>query len=251
LRYAASCKQLQLQEQTGRNLSEGAMAEALALVHANMGHFPDWEEGSRLADLSHANTRLLLLRSAPQHPAADGAPASIVAPAPSAGRRSRSRSGGDAAAEGVAVRGAADGSRLVAFASFRLVTQETLPVVYLLELQLEGALRRQGLGSELLAAVLRFGQAKGCRGLMLTVALANEPARAFYSAQGIDVSPVSPARCAPPELAATIHHEVRQRLWSAEAAATVEARGAAAQELLSEQARKQRAALCSASPLIG
>ena len=68
------------------------------------------------------------------------------------------------------------------------------------------------------------------------MSLANEPARAFYSARGILVSPVSPARCAPPALHATLHYEVRQCLWSTDAEATMEARGAAAKRALHEQA---------------
>ena len=42
---------------------------------------------------------------------------------------------------------------------------------------------------------------------------------------------------APPELAATIHHEVRQQLWSSEAVAIVQMRNAEARDLLYEQAR--------------
>ena len=111
-----------------------------------------------------------------------------------------------------------------------------MPVVYLLELQLEWASRRQGIGSELLAAVMGFGAAKGRKGILLTVDLANVAARAFYSARGLDVSPVSPARCAPPAIAARMHHEVRQCFWAREAEATMEARGKAARKALHEQA---------------
>ncbi|KAL1510619.1 hypothetical protein AB1Y20_006920 [Prymnesium parvum] len=244
LRAAARGKHLRLVECAGGRLAERERQEALSLVRANMSGYADWEERARLAELTHSNTRLLLLRSAPAAPL----PAGHAPP-----RRLRSRG---------AEPEVADGSRLVGFASFRFVTQaclhilsaapapparsahlasqwlaqETLAVVYLLELQLEPAWRRQGLGSELLAAVVRYGEMKGRKGLLLTVALANHPARAFYSARKIEVSPVSPARCAPPSIAAAAHHELRQYLWSAEAEATMEARGAAARKALYEKA---------------
>lgn len=62
------------------------------------------------------------------------------------------------------------------------------------------------------------------------------PQRAFYSARGILVSPISPSRCAPPALAATMHHEVRQCFWSAEAEKVMENRGIAAKRKLHEEA---------------
>ena len=45
------------------------------------------------------------------------------------------------------------GGATVGFASYRLTSQETVPVVYLLELQIEPPYRRQGLGSLLLRTV--------------------------------------------------------------------------------------------------
>ena len=110
-------------------------------------------------------TRVLLLRS--------GAPP----PPPPPGRRaSRSRELSALAAEprgadGADADGSADGasSDLVGFASFRFVTQETLRIVYLFELQLEQAYRRRGLGTALLHAVRQSGLTASRQGLLLTV----------------------------------------------------------------------------------
>jgi len=129
------------------------------------------------------------------------------------------------------------GGELAGFASYRCVSQETVPVVYLLELHLAPAHRRRGLGSLLLGAVRAFGVAARRHGLMLTVHLDNASARAFYAAAGLEVSPVSPARCAPPGLPYT--HHILQQLWEPGAAAALARRGEATRHFLAQQATKR------------
>ncbi|KAL3893533.1 MAG: hypothetical protein SGPRY_014164, partial [Prymnesium sp.] len=94
----AQRKQLRLVEKSGKQVSGDTCEELLSLIRSNMSVYPDWNERSRLGDLEHPNTRLLLLYRN------DGAEAANVS---------------------------------------------TLPMW------------KEGLGSELLAAVIRMGENKG------------------------------------------------------------------------------------------
>jgi hypothetical protein len=68
---------------------------------------------------------------------------------------------------------------------------------------------------------------------MLTVHLANESARRFYTDKlHFEVSPISPASCAPPVLAAGCDYEVLQRLWDLAARSRLQKRGAEARREL-------------------
>lgn len=138
----------------------------------------------------------------------------------------------------------ATGDKLVGFASYRCMSQETVPVAYLLELQLDVGFRRQGLGSLLLRAVCGLGRAAQRRGLLLTVQLENTAALAFYDACGLEISPISPARCAPAGL--EYRHHILQALWDAAAIATMRSRGDATRAFLLEQAAKRAQAQAKA-----
>ena len=72
-------------------------------------------------------------------------------------------------------------------------------------------------------------------GLLLTVHATNEAARAFYLSKGLEVSPISPSRCAPAAVAVRSTHELMQCLWDDDARVTMEKRGEAAGRRLREQ----------------
>jgi hypothetical protein len=89
------------------------------------------------------------------------------------------------------------------------------------------------LGSALVEEVEQRGRQGGAAGLMLTVHLANESARRFYTDKlHFEVSPISPASCAPPVLAAGCDYEVLQRLWDLAARSRLQKRGAEARREL-------------------
>jgi GNAT superfamily N-acetyltransferase len=220
---------------TGGALSAGEAAELLALARGNIERFVShWDARERSSELSHSATRLLVLRSNEVATAAASTFNAAVSSATTDGDRRMSRrlSALDASPSKSAE--ACGQGTLAGFASFRFVVQETLPVLYLLELQLDERWRRRGLGSLLLEAVEGIGRAarRPCHGLLLTVHLSNAAARRFYRAKGLEESPVSPSLCAPAPLAALCEHEVLQRLWNEDARATMKARGALAQRKL-------------------
>lgn len=96
----------------------------------------------------------------------------------------------------VAVR---SGANLLGFAAYRLTVEEGVSVAYLYELHVEAYARGMRLGSELVHEVERRGREGGARGLMLTVHTRNEAARRWYKGKlHFEVSPISPACCAPP-----------------------------------------------------
>jgi GNAT superfamily N-acetyltransferase len=220
---------------TGGALSAGEAAELLALARGNIERFVShWDARERSSELAHSATRLLILRSNEVATAAASTSNAAVSSATTDGDRRMSRrlSALDASPSKSAE--ACGQGTLAGFASFRFVVQETLPVLYLLELQLDERWRRRGLGSLLLEAVEGIGRAarRPCHGLLLTVHLRNAAARRFYRAKGLEESPVSPSLCAPAPLAALCEHEVLQRLWNEDARATMKARGALAQRKL-------------------
>jgi len=220
---------------TGGALSAGEAAELLALARGNIERFVShWDARERSSELAHSATRLLILRSNEVATAAASTSNAAVSSTTTDGDRRMSRrlSALDASPSKSAE--ACGQGTLAGFASFRFVVQETLPVLYLLELQLDERWRRRGLGSLLLEAVEGIGRAarRPCHGLLLTVHLSNAAARRFYRAKGLEESPVSPSLCAPAPLAALCEHEVLQRLWNEDARATMKARGALAQRKL-------------------
>jgi len=105
-----------------------------------------------------------------------------------------------------------------------------VPVGYLYELQLEGFARGMRLGTALVAEVEEAARAAGAHGLMLTVHARNTAARRFYvdSRLGFEVSPMSPAQCAPPFVAQACDYEILQRMWDDAARRQLLKRGAAA-----------------------
>lgn len=124
----------------------------------------------------------------------------------------------------VVVRG---GTQLYGFAAYRLTEEEGVAVAYLYELQLETFARGMRLGTELIAEVERVARTAGVGGIMLTVHLANHSARRFYtSALGFEVSPLSPAVCAPPSTAAGCDYEIQQRFWDERARSALAKAGA-------------------------
>ena len=220
---------------TGGALSAGEAAELLALARGNIERFVShWDARERSSELAHSATRLLILRSNEVATAAASTSNAAVSSTTTDGDRRMSRrlSALDASPSKSAE--ACGQGTLAGFASFRFVVQETLPVLYLLELQLDERWRRRGLGSLLLEAVEGIGRAarRPCHGLLLTVHLSNAAARRFYRAKGLEESPVSPSLCAPAPLAALCEHEVLQRLWNEDARATMKARGVLAQRKL-------------------
>jgi ribosomal protein S18 acetylase RimI-like enzyme len=86
------------------------------------------------------------------------------------------------------------------------------------------------LGSELLAEVEAAARDAGARGLMLTVHTRNAAARRFYKggSVGFEVSPLSPAICAPPFVADACDYEILQKLWDHDARRQLLKSGAAA-----------------------
>ena len=224
LRAAAAAKGLTLSVYTGRSLPENLASEAVALAARNVSGYGGWDARQRLADLINPQTRILVLRK----------PSDVNAPPPlppTLGRRaSRSSSAAESPASDAAA-APAPPLTVLGFASFRFVTQETLKVVYLFELHLAEHLRRQSLGSQFLSTVDRYGRDAQRQGLLLTCHLA-ETARQFYVARGLEVSPVSPSRCAPPHVASQAEYDVMQSLWDEEAVATMEERGANARRVL-------------------
>lgn len=111
----------------------------------------------------------------------------------------------------VAVRAKA---QLLGFIAYRHVEEEGVPVAYVYELQLEPYARGMRLGSALLDEVGASARRHSpCAGLMLTVHTQNEAARRFYGRIGFEASPISPALCAPPHIAASCDYEILQQLW--------------------------------------
>ena len=224
----------------GGALSAGEAAELLALARGNIERFVSlWDARERASELAHSATRLLILRSNEVASAAASTSNAAVSSATTDGDRRMSRRLSALDASPFKSAEACGQGTLAGFASFRFVVQETLPVLYLLELQLDERWRRRGLGSLLLEAVEGIGRAarRPCHGLLLTVHLSNAAARRFYRAKGLEESPVSPSLCAPAPLAALCEHEVLQRLWNEDARATMKARGALAQrKLLNDEA---------------
>ena len=213
LRAAAALKALTLELFGGsrtvgetRPLPPAVAEELLALVASNMSGFSDWD---------HQHER-------------DDRRAEMINP--------RTRV--------LVLRSEEDGA-LVGFASYRCMSQETVAVAYLLELQLDVRHRRRGVGSLLLRAVCDFGRAAQRRGLLLTVHLENSGACHFYHACGLEISPISPARCAPAGLA--FRHHIMQLLWDAAAQETVRTRGEATRIYLLEQASRRAQAQATAA----
>ena len=213
LRAAAALKALRLELFGGsrtvgetRPLPPAVAEELLALVASNMSGFSDWD---------HQHER-------------DDRRAEMINP--------RTRV--------LVLRSEEDGA-LVGFASYRCMSQETVAVAYLLELQLDVRHRRRGVGSLLLRAVCDFGRAAQRRGLLLTVHLENSGACHFYHACGLEISPISPARCAPAGLA--FRHHIMQLLWDAAAQETVRTRGEATRIYLLEQASRRAQAQATAA----
>ena len=69
LRAAAASKGLKVEMYTGRKLPEHLASEALALAHRNMHDLEGWDPRQRAADLSHPQTRILVLhRPEPEQP---------------------------------------------------------------------------------------------------------------------------------------------------------------------------------------
>jgi len=189
-----------------RPLPPAVAEELLALVSSNMSGFSDWD---------HQHER-------------DDRRAEMVNP--------RTR---------VLVLRSEDDGTLVGFAAYRCMSQETVAVAYLLELQLDVRHRRRGVGSLLLRAVCDFGRAAARRGLLLTVHLENGGACHFYRACGLEISPISPARCAPAGL--PFRHHIMQLLWDSAAQETVRTRGEATRVYLLEQARRRAQAQATAA----
>jgi ribosomal protein S18 acetylase RimI-like enzyme len=118
---------------------------------------------------------------------------------------------------------------LLGFAAYRLVHEEGVLVAYVYELQLEVHARGMRLGSSLLAAVEGAARTAGASGLMLTVHKTNAAARRFYESHaGFELSPLSPAMCAPPAAAAACDYEIMQRIWDAGACHELSKSGAEA-----------------------
>ena len=208
---------LRVDWRTGGSLSPAEAKEAVVLATQNMAQLvAGWDASEREAEILHPATRVLMLRSTPI--AADGAPSS-------------SEHAADVQGQSLGPDGA-----LVGFASYRFVTQETIRVVYLLELHVDTWWRQNNLGSLLLDTVREIGRAGQRQGLMLSVHLTNEAALRFYRARGLEASPVSPSRCAPPAIAATAEYEILQCLWDADARLRMKARGDAARLFLAKRA---------------
>ena len=86
------------------------------------------------------------------------------------------------------------------------------------------------LGSELIAAVETAARDAGAFGLMLTVHTDNKAAGRFYrgSSMGFEVSPMSPAMCAPPIMAQACTYEIMQKIWDDDSRRELLKRGGAA-----------------------
>ena len=89
------------------------------------------------------------------------------------------------------------------------------------------------LGSELIAEVEAAARAERARGLMLTVHTRNAAARRFYTqpgGAGFEVSPLSPAECAPPFAAQACDYEILQKLWDDDARRVLVKKGSMARK---------------------
>ena len=233
LRAAVADKHLRVMCRAAGSLAACETAELLALMRRNMERFVGrWDERERGSDLTHGGTRLIVLRSAPTATSASLA-GSLASDSDGARRVTRKLAAGNVQ-RGDTPESRGDGT-LAGFAAYRFVVQETLRVVYLLELQIDERWRRQGLGSLLLDAVDGIGRAAGRQGLLLSVHLTNDAARRFYRAKGLVESPISPAQCAPPQLALRSEHEIMQRLWDSSALKTMGERGDAARRKLHQR----------------
>lgn len=122
------------------------------------------------------------------------------------------------------------GRQLLGFAAWRLTEEEGVLVGYLYELQLETFARGMRLGTELMREAEAAARAAGAHGLMLTVHTRNSAARRFYMDErvGFELSPLSPAMCAPPCVAAGCHYEILQRIWHDEPRRLLRKKGAVA-----------------------
>ena len=224
LHRAVAGKGLRLESYSGTSISSDVSKQVVALVQSNMDKFLGWDVMERMSDLTHPATRVLILRAEPESTMeASGSVTSAPPPLP---LPSRLRSAHDGPHRTIGTC-PTDGP-IAGVASYRFVTQETLKVTYLFELQIDVRWRRQGLGAHLLDAVRDLGRSGNRQGMLLTVHLANSLAHSFYLSRGLTVSPISPSRCAPSEIASHAPHELMQCFWDADAAAIMEARGAAA-----------------------
>ena len=237
------------------SLSEREIFELLQMARRNMEvYVAKWDARERESDLRHSSTRVLTLRMSDMARTASSPDANTIttrsAETTVVGeihaaheRRSSSRRSYQQPPCGVHELCADD--TLAGFASYRFLTQETIPVVYLLELHVSEHWRRRGLGSLLLDAVRQIGRAARRQGLLLTVQLSNRSACQFYRAKGLEESPISPRRCAPPALAMHAEHEIMQHLWDAEARKIMESRGELARQKLFRQAGAALSDTCS------
>ncbi len=77
------------------------------------------------------------------------------------------------------------GGRVVGMASAVVITEpDKLPVLYVDEVGTADAVRRRGIATALMAAVLDAGRARGCTAAWLMTEEDNATARAFYRAVG-------------------------------------------------------------------
>jgi len=122
------------------------------------------------------------------------------------------------------------GRVLAGFMAHRISEEQTLRVVYVLELHLERRYRRHGLGSALVAEAQTAGEAMGASGLMLTCDSRNSPARSFYSKLAFIPSPCSPPASASWQSSNSAHPQAGEHseclvlLWSEDALSTLERR---------------------------
>ncbi|KAF2757083.1 acyl-CoA N-acyltransferase [Pseudovirgaria hyperparasitica] len=81
---------------------------------------------------------------------------------------------------------------ILAFMSFMITVEDARPVVYIYEIHLADAVRRQGIGAHLMRVVEHIAVKTGMEALMLTVFRSNEGARRFYATMGFGVDGCSP-----------------------------------------------------------
>ena len=249
LRARAETLGLTLVKSSGSTLTTAVAAEAVQLAEQNMLGMPTSDARERLADITHPNTRVLMLRVAKTGASPTTANASHgtggAHSARSMSRRSQSSKEEPAQGKSAMLTSAASSgasSELAGFVSYRFVTQETLKLVYVFELQISQHWQRLGLGSQLLDVVEEIGRTAGRQGMLLTVHRDNASARRFYESKGLEVSPVSPSCCAPAALVANFVHELMQKLWDADGRSTMVARGQAARRLNEQRLKKATAA---------
>lgn len=227
--YNRNGMNVELEVKRTAELEESDLAAVEAILEGNMRtFFDDWEDTTKVKqrDLRHADTRLLIARVAKDGEAACASPA--VSPVKASPTSSKTPAGPGPEPETAAPK-AGD---IAAFVQYRYEIEETVPVLYIYELQVRSApwSRRKGMGKFLMMMSEMLAKNAKMHGIMLTVNHNNKPANAFYRSCKYSVDEISPVKVNPMADEDDYDYEIMSKIWDAEGRATLAAAGEEARD---------------------